>query len=256
MWQLIKIGHEALDTRIDQLLGHPVAFAPCVHQTGDMVQRSAVACAKKRRPHRFSIGADAEEQFKQTEQHILLARHGDVRTDRVCRVSTEDLIWLVDGFGAAGNDQRSVIRIDPLSIADQLHARLGVQAHARNHEHVGDSSVEPHPRRTKISVPLLKDDSGLLESGVDHGRADGPDACGRHTCVGEDKRQHPCAMVERTGDHHRQVVLRCKLPQALAQTDQLARPERFVTASATRKFHIDPLRNDTRDSVSALLPIC
>ena len=48
-------------------------------------------------------------------------------------------------------------------------------------------------------------------------------------------------MVEGVGDDGGQVVLRCDLPQAPTDVRQVARPEQFVSADATWKFHIEAI---------------
>jgi hypothetical protein len=138
----------------------------------------------------------------------------------------------------AGDDQRAAGRVDPPGVADHGHAPLGVQAHARHHEQVRDPPVQPHPGRAEVPVPLLQDDPGLVEPGVDHGRPDPPDAGRGHAGVGVDEREHPGAVVERAGDHGRQVVGRGDPPEPGAEGGQLARPEQFVPAGAARQFHV------------------
>jgi hypothetical protein len=64
---------------------------------------------------------------------------------------------------------------------------------------------------------LLEDEPRPLETGIDKGGADGPDAGGRHPRVGEDEREHAGPMIERACDHARQVVARGHLTHAMAQ---------------------------------------
>ena len=180
--------------------------------------------------------------FEETEQDEFLAGHDDVGAAWPRGIRTEEFVRLVHGMRPPGDDQRAVFGIDPMGVADHVHATLGMQAHARDHEHVGDPAVEPHLRRPEIAVPLLQDDPGLVEPGVHHGRADRPDTGGDHPRVGQDERQHTRAMIEGAGDHRGKVVLLPAEPQALPQARQLARLEQFVTAWTSGKLHCVPLR--------------
>ena len=186
--QFVEIPEEALNTRVDQFLGNPVLVAARINQTGDIVERPAVARTNERRPHRFTATARRQHRFDETQQDKFLARDDDIGATRAGGVGTKQVIRLVDGVRTAGDDQRPMRGVDPVGVTDQLHALLGMQAHARDHEHVGDPAVELHLRRPEIAVPLLQDDAGLVESGVYHGRAYGPDTRGYHPRVGEDER--------------------------------------------------------------------
>jgi hypothetical protein len=44
-------------------------------------------------------------------------------------------------------------------------------------------------------------------------------------------------MIERAGNDRHEVVRRCHLPDAPSQFQQLTRPEQFVPAEASWKFH-------------------
>ncbi len=240
--QLVEISDEALNARVDQFLGNAVPVAARIDQTGDVVERPGIARADERRAHRFAATAHRQHHFDQGEQDEFLARDDDIGATRARGVAAEQVVGLVDGVRTAGDDQRAMRSVDPVGVADQLHAALGMQAHARDHEHIGDPAVELHLRGPEIAVPLLQDDPGLVEPGVRQGRADGPDARGNHSRVGEDERQHPRAMIEGAGDHRRQVVLPCAKPQALPQARQLTRSEQFVAARASGKLHGEPLQ--------------
>jgi len=141
----------------------------------------------------------------------------------------------------AGDDKRALGGVDPVGVANQIHALLGMQAHARDHEQVGDPAVKLHSRGLKIAVPLLQHNPGLVESSIYHGRPDGPDTGGYHSRVGEDERQHPRTMIESAGDHGTQVVLPRAHPQALTYACQFTGFEQFVASCASRKFHCEPL---------------
>ena len=81
--------------------------------------------------------ADRQQHLEQAQQHVLLAGDRDVSAARLGRVGAEKTVGLVDRMRTAGDDQRAVGRVDPPGVANQLHALLGVQAHARDHEQVG-----------------------------------------------------------------------------------------------------------------------
>ena len=211
----------------------------------------SVTCAKERRAHGFAATARRQHHFDEAQQDEFLARDDDIGATRERGVGTEKVIGFVDGVRPAGDDQRPMCGVDPVGVADQIHALLGMQAHTRDHEHVGDPAVKLHLRRTEIAVPLLQDEPGLVESGVYHGRADGADARRYHSRVGEDERQHPGTMIEGAGDHGRQVVFPCASPQALPKACQFARFEQFVAACASGKFHCEPVQQNV--SYRALL---
>ena len=217
MGQLVEIPEKALNTRVDQFLGNSVLVATGIDETGDIVERPAVTRANERRAHRFTATARRQQHFDEAQQDEFLARDDDVGAARARGVGAEKVIGLVDGVRTAGDDQRAMRGVDPVGVTDQVHALLGMQAHARDHEHVGDPAVELHVRRPEIAVPLLQDDPGLVESPVHQGRAYGPDAGGYHSRVGEDERQHPRPMIEGAGDHGRQVVFLRANAQALAE---------------------------------------
>ena len=246
MRQLVEIADEALHARVDQFLGHSVGAASRVHQAGDVVERAAVARANERRAHRFAAAAHREQHFDQAQHDEFLAGHHDVGAARAARVRTEKVIWLVDRVRPAGDDQRAMRGIDPVRVADQVHALLGMQAHARDHEQVGDPAVQSHSRRPEVAVPLLQDDPRLFESGIHHRRADGADTRRRHPRIGEDERQHPRAVIKGAGDDRRQVVSWRNCPQALSETGQFARLEQFVSTRASGKLHGGPLQNNVK----------
>ena len=236
--QLIEITHQTLDARIDQFIRYAVTLAVCVDQARDSVEQSAVAGADKRRPHRLVARANGKQHFKQIQKDILLTGDGHVRTPGIGRVGAEDVPWLINDLWPAGNDQRPVSRIDPAGVLNQGLALGRINLHAGDHEDVGDSPVQAHLRRAKLLVPLLENDPGFGESGVDHGRADSPNAGRNHANVGEDERQHSRAIIEGAGDHSRQVVLGRDAPQAQADAGQFARLQQLITTSTRGKFHV------------------
>ena len=239
--QFVQIAQQALDAGVDQFLGDAVLAAARIDQAGNAVERPAVARAKNAE----RIDSPRPRIDSTTSSRLSRTYSSPVTTTSALPgpqwIGAEKIIGLVDGVRTAGDDQRAVRGVDPPGVADHLHAPLGVHAHARDHEQVGDPAVEPHPRGPEIAVPLLQDDAGLVEPGIDHGRADRPHAGGHHSRVGEDERQHPRAMIEGAGDHRRQIVFLRANPQALAQARQFARFEQFVAARSAGKFHGEPL---------------
>ena len=227
MGQLVEVAEQALHARVDQFLGDAIGFAARVNEARDAVQHAAVAGAEERRAHRLALAADGQQHFEQAEQDELLPGHRDVGAG-VGGILVEQEERLVHRVGPAGDNQGPVSRIDPPGVADQLQRLVGVHAHGRDHEQVRHPSVELHPRRAEIAIPLLEDDPGLGKARVGHRRADRPDACGHHAPVGVDEREHSRAVVERAGDHRRQVVPRRQSPQSPADFQKFARAEQFV----------------------------
>ena len=156
---------------------------------------------------------------------------------------------------AAGYDQRAMGWIDPPGIANEIHAAIGVQAHAGDHEQVRNSAIEAHARWAKVFVPLLKDDAGFLKAAIDHGRANGPHAGGGHSGVGKDKGKHSRAVIEGAGNDRDKIVFGRNLPQPLADTLEFPRPQKLVSAGTSWKFHLITIRerNPPRNAPRAFL---
>jgi hypothetical protein len=53
-------------------------------------------------------------------------------------------------------------------------------------------------------------------------------------------------MVECAGDYRREVMAACDVPQPLANAQQLARPEQFITTIGTWEFHKQSLQGAKR----------
>ena len=76
--QFVEIPEEALNTRVDQFLGNAVLVAARIDQTGNIVERAAVARTNERRAQRFAASARRQQHFEQTQQDKLLARDDDI----------------------------------------------------------------------------------------------------------------------------------------------------------------------------------
>lgn len=112
-----------------------------------------------------------------------------------------------------------------------------MQPHRGDEEEVRHAAVQLHPGGVEMAVPVLQDDAGFVEARIEQGRRHRPHAGGDHAHVGEDERQDARAMIERTGDHGRQVVLRGDAPQASADVRQFTRSKRLVAGSTRGQFH-------------------
>jgi len=112
MRRFVEISDEALHARVDQFFRHSVAAASRVHQTGDFIERSAVACANERQAHWFVAAAHREKHFDQAQHDEFLARNHDICAAGASRIRTEKVIGLVDRMWPTGDDQRAMRGID------------------------------------------------------------------------------------------------------------------------------------------------
>ncbi len=100
-----------------------------------------------------------------------------------------------------------ILGVHLVDVLDHFVAPRRVEVHAGHHEDVGDATIEAHLLWTEVPVPLLQDNPCLVESGIDHGRANGAYARRHHPHVGVDEREDSRAVIEGTGDDGRQIVL-------------------------------------------------
>jgi len=215
------------------------SFAPRgVDEARDPVEGAGVAGAGECLAQRLAAGAFVQNRFEQAEEDELLAGDGDVRPARVVGVVAENPEGLVDGARAADDDQRAALGVDAPSVADQRVARVGVHAHARDQEQVGDSTIELHLRRPEALVPLLEDEAGLVEPGVGQRRADGADASRRHAGVGVDEREHARPVVEGAGGDGDEVMARRDGAQPIAKGRHRSGLQQLIATSAAWKFHV------------------
>ena len=242
MRQLVQISDQPLHPGVDQFLRNSAGADSRIHEARDIIERSAVARADECRAHRFATAAHREQHFDQAQQDVFLARYDDIGAARASSVRAEKVVRLVDRVRSARDDEGTMRGIDSVRVSDQIHAFLGMQAHARHHEQIGDPAVELHSRRPKVAIPLLQDDPRLGESCVHHRGADSTDTRGRHPRVGEDEREHSRAVIEGAGDHGRQVVIRRDVPQAFPEPIQLAGLQQLIAARASWELHGGPVR--------------
>jgi len=235
--QLVEVAEQALHSGIDDLAGYAVAVGARVAQAGDAVEQPAVAHAQERVAHRLALRALGEQQLEQAQPDELLARDDNVGALRRVDLGAKRVPRRVDRLGSTGDDERPMSRIDASCVRDQLGARRGVQEHARDQKQVRDAPIQPHLRRTEVSVPLLQDDPRLLEAGIRHGRAHGTHACRSHAQVRSDEGKEPRPVVEGTGDHGHEVVVPRQFAQTASKVAELPRPKKLVAPGSSREFH-------------------
>ena len=237
MRQLVQLAGQSLNAGIDEFLGRLVLSATGIDQSRNILQHAAVAGAEERLPDVLAAAASTEQHLQQAQQDIVFAGDGQVGGPGIVRVGREYIPRLVDGLRASDDHERAMGRVDPASVANKLATGRPVQLHAGDQQQVGHAAVQLHPRRANVPVPLLQDDAGLFEPGVDHRRTDGPHAGGRHPQIGIEKRQHPRAVIERADDHTGQIVRRRHSPQARADIGHLTGRQQPIAFIAKRKFH-------------------
>ena len=210
--------------------------------------RRARRCRARERTPSASIRRDRASTAATSirrEKDELLARDDDVGATRARGVGAEEDEGLVDGVGPpamiSGRCAGSIRWASRIRSMHRSECRLMLET--MNTSGMRPSSCICDGR--KLRFHCCRTMRVLVESGIHQRRADGPDTRGDHPRVGKDERQHPRAMIERAGDHGRQVVFPRANPQALPNARQFARLEQFIAARASGKFHGEPLQKAT-----------
>ena len=196
-----------MNSGIDQFLRDAVVIAARIHQARDIVE-GPLSLARRKADRIDSPSARNEST---TSSRLRRTNSSPVTTTSappgIKGAGIEEQGGLIDRMGSAGNDQRAADGSMRLASRIRALAISWCMPMVETMKMSGHAAVQLHQRRTEISIPLLKDDAGFDESDIRQCRADGSHARRRHARVGEDKREHPRAMIERAGDHRDQCVL-------------------------------------------------
>ncbi len=228
----VEIAAQPLNACINKLLRDLPFRTERIDQPRNLVEHPAVLRPKEGRSQRFGSGAKGQEHLQQLQGNVFLAGDYHVSAPGVGGVRAEQLPRVVDAEGPAGDDQRPMVRGDLADVAKHILAGGGVEAHAGDHEDVGNSPIQPHPRRAEVAIPLLKNDAGFVEPGLVHVRPDCARPGRNHQHIRDDERQHPSPVVERTSDDRRDVVPARYPLEATANISQLARFQQFIADGA------------------------
>ena len=103
--QLVEVAHQTLDARDNKLFGR-TAGAVAKGQAGYVVQAPGAPSPLEGLSPGVPTALEFEQPIEQLEQYELLARDHDIGTLAAIGTEAEEIPRLVNGLGAAGQDQR------------------------------------------------------------------------------------------------------------------------------------------------------
>ena len=236
--QLVEVLNQPLHAGVDQVLGRAIGRVGPVDQSGDVFQQPALAGPLKGRAHRIAGPLHLDNSVQEFQEHVLLARDDHIGAFAAVGRKPEEVPRLVNGLGAAGQDQRPVIAQLP-RVADQPAGRRAVDLHGGDHEDLRRLAVETCRAGPDIGVPLLQHQANVLEArGIQRG-AHRPRGAGNERLVDKHERPQPRPRIEGVDEEDRGVASLNATPNLGLQLAIAAGRRESIRWRTCRKFHRD-----------------
>src|SRR6266849_9059323 len=164
MGKLVQVLNQLLDARIDEPAdrGFFVTFAE--YQTWTIIQEARSAEPMEYFTRMLAWPAGFHDAIEQLQGDKLFSRDDHVRVVSAIGSAAEEIPGLVDGLGAARQNQRALMS-EPVGIGNEFISAGAMDLHARNKQHLRQLAIELGFARPEIAVPLAQDDPSFREAG-------------------------------------------------------------------------------------------